>query len=201
MIINNYKTSFGFGTMPTCGFGYCFTKTQVSSGNRADYFVKIEGDKELASHKAVKLPANGDSRWQAVGSGITVELRTSDNTSLGIWDTCNYDCSLPEQVGTLYDFIDANSITGITLPTKAQFDNIHDNCTWGWAKVHGKVGIVAQAHSGFLFLPATSSTCKYWSSINSSDSNAYYLCCANAGGNTVDTASKSNKFGIRPIHN
>ena len=59
------------GKLTTWSYGsnYYFAKRKASDGTRHDYFVT---GKTLASHSAVKLPANGNSKWEAVGSGIPI---------------------------------------------------------------------------------------------------------------------------------
>ena len=139
--------------------GYYFIKNNSSGNERRDYLVT---GKTLVSHSAVKLPANGDSKWLQVGSDKYVELLKSDNSSLGTWCTCNYGATLPEQVGTQLYFYDAWK-QGI--PSKYQFNAIVENCQWAWMTVNGQAGMGIKAATGFLFLPAKDDTSGYyWSS-------------------------------------
>ena len=163
---------------------YYLAKTKTEDGSRADYFIQ---GKTLVSHSAVKLPANVNSKWQAVGSGIYYELKHivdagmpwEAEISLGKWYTCNYGCTVPEQLGTLYTFDDANALTGITLPTVAQFEVISTtgHTDWIWLSVHGQVGMVVKASNAFLFLPAN----------NVSTGHGYYLSSAE----DIDSSSSS----------
>lgn len=194
---------------------YYFAKTKVESdpadNTRADYFVS---GKAINSHSAVKLPANGNSKWQAVGSGIYYELKFivdagtpwESETSLGTWYTCNYGCTVPEQLGTLYTFDGANALAGITLPTKAQFETLNTTgrANWIWLPVHGQLGMVVQASNAFLFLPAQESISGYyWSSTElSSDSDyAWSLHFDHKGGHRMSYDSHPNKYVVRPIQN
>ena len=143
--------------------GYYFAKTKASDNSRADYFVT---GKTLASHSSVKLPANGDIKWQAVGSDKLVQLTDDDYNSGLWWHTCNYGQSVPEARGDLYTFNNANSL-GVLLPTKEQFESINNssNCSYTWITIHGKQGAVIKAERGFLFLPAHDNTNgSFWSS-------------------------------------
>ena len=143
---------------------YYFAKTWYSDNIRQDYYIT---GKTLASHNAVKLPAIGNSKWQTVGSDVTVTLKTSDNTSLGTWYTCNFGQRAPESLGTLMDFESANQQTQFNLPNKAEFERIVNNCTWTRVSIKGEIGYVVQAAQGFIFLPTqtvSSVYCKYWTS-------------------------------------
>lgn len=143
---------------------YYFAKTRYSDNLRQDFFIT---GKTLASHNAVKLPAIGSSKWQTVGSDVTVTLRKSDNSSLGTWYTCNYQQSAPESLGTLCDFYSANAETQYKLPLKEDFEGIFNNCTWTRVSVKGHNGYVVQAAQGFIFLPTQTVSgqyCYYWTS-------------------------------------
>ncbi|MBP5316112.1 MAG: hypothetical protein J6Y83_00245 [Bacteroidales bacterium] len=143
---------------------FYFAKTKVSDNSRADYFVT---GKEIESHDAIKLPANSseyngatsdglNGKWVPVGSDVTVKL-VKGTTDLGTWYTCNYGQSVPEAVGTCYNFNDANNL-GVSLPTKEQLVTISENCSWTWVSIHGLSGVVAKADYGFLFLPLWDAT-------------------------------------------
>lgn len=183
------------------GKNYYFYKTKASDGSRADLFVQPAN--ALASHSAVKLPANNSDRWIAVGANITVTLRKSDNTSLGTWYTCNYGCTAPEQLGTLSDFATANA--NATLPTKTQFETLSDKnkTTITTLKVHGQEGYVLKASggTGFLFLAKNNGEAAcYWASTSLNDAVAYYLNITGSGAPTA-MAAKTRTYGVRPIAN
>ena len=141
------------------GTGYYFIKNNFSGNERRDYLVT---GKTLSSHSAVKLPANGNSKWLQVGSDKYIELKTGSNFSLGTWYTCNYGASLPEQIGTTLNFDDA---VKQHAASEDQFRNLIYNCTWAWTSVKGQGGVGIKAATGFLFLPAPDGTSgDYWSS-------------------------------------
>lgn len=151
---------------------YYFAKTRTMDGSRVDYFVS---DKPLESHSAIKLPANDDSKWQVVGRDVFYELLPLDlgsleesETSLGKWYTCNYQCTLPEQVGPLCSIDEALELEGLNLPTRELLDRItvKGRADWIRISVHGRVGILIKALNAFLFLPLYSEygTGAYWSS-------------------------------------
>lgn len=197
---------------------YYFAKTKVADNSRADYFVT---GKTLASHSAVKLPANnnvyavkyGDpntGKWVPVGEGTTVPFfdiegtpPTESATPLGTWYTCNYGCTAPEQLGSLYTFYEANSL-GVTLPTKAQFEMINNsgNCSHTWLTVHGQQGVVIKADRGFLFLPAqNSSRGYYWSSTEFDFNEAWNFCFSSVGGHSMFRGDRTDEYAVRPFVN
>ena len=192
---------------------YYFAKTKASDNTRADYFVS---GKTIASHSAVKLPANENAKWQAVGSGIYYELKhiayvgTPEEfaTSLGKWYTCNYGQSVPEALGTLYTFDDANALPGVTLPTKAQFEKLNTAglAEWIWLSVHGQVGMVVKASNAFLFLPAQTVSTGYgyyWSSTvrEGGPSGAWRLSVESTGGHGMDSDDRTDQYAVRPFQN
>jgi len=200
-------TSWDFGS------NYYFAKTKTADNTRADYFVS---GKTLASHSAVKLPANDNvyevkngspntGKWVPVGGGITVSLYDVIGSGIseafsqfGKWYTCNYGCTVPEQLGRLYTFDAANAL-GVTLPTKDQFVLINNssNCSDAWLTVHGQQGVVIKAARGFLFLPAQNdSTGFYWSS---TPYEAFYF--IRNGGHFVASYGASGLLAVRPIQN
>ena len=197
---------------------YYFAKTKTADGSRADYFVS---GKTIASHNAVKLPANDNvyevkygspntGKWVPVGSGITVSLFNVEGSGisavaspLGKWYTCNYGQAVPESLGSLYTFDDANAL-GVTLPTKDQFMLISDssNCSYTWLTVHGQQGIVIKAARGFLFLPAQlGSNGYYWSSSELDDGHAWSFLFYSGGGHGVNFDVRIKEFAVRPFQN
>lgn len=171
---------------------YYFSKTKVSDGTRHDYFVS---GKTLASHSAVKLPANSSvinlagtsGKWVPVGSGLKVNMGNVNvdeymAESLGKWQTCNEGATKPEQVGTLYTFDQATALDGVYIASKYTFDRMLAQLSWTWLSVNGKQGVVVKAKdtNGFIFLPAQYDTdyyrsSEYWTSTESTEAFAYEL--------------------------
>ena len=194
--------------------GYYFAKTKTADNSRADYFVS---GKTLASHSAVKLPANDNvytstvnstGKWIPVGSGITVTLYKIQDAGtawesmgpLDKWYTCNYGQSVPEALGSLYSFDAANALD-VSLPTKAQFQMIANssNCSYTWLTVHGQQGAVFKAGRGFLFLPGHHSAGAgfYWSSTEDGSKDAWYFFL----GYDVISGHRTYEYTVRPIQN
>ena len=197
---------------------YYFAKTKTADNSRADYFVS---GKTLESHSAVKLPANDNvyalkygspntGKWIPVGSGITVSLFSISGTppaeaasSHGTWYTCNYGQSVPEALGTLYSFDQANALS-VSLPTKEQFELIDNSsyCSYTWLTVHGQQGVVIKADRGFLFLPEQrSSSGLYWSSTEYDSSIAWYFYFASSGVHDMLSDSRTYEYAVRPFQN
>ena len=178
-----YSGGFLFSGKLVSGYGsnHYFALIKNSDHTRHDYFVT---GKTLASHSAVKLPANGNSKWQSVGSGRYIEMKKGD-TSLGKWYTGNFydngssatSCLNPEDTtGTKLNHASAIARTDFTLPSRDQYDALITNCSWTWLSIHGVYGMVVQSDTGFLFFPSSDNNrCDYWASTPSSDGLSYTL--------------------------
>lgn len=178
--------------------GYYFAKTKAAEGTRADYFVT---GKTLASHSAVKLPANGNYKWKAVGSGIPVTINYDAGSGLGGamgWQTCNYGCSKPEDLGTQYTFAAANAIDGIKMPSIENFQDMVSKCSWTWLTIHGMGGMVVKGTSGFIFLPANFNTYGiYWTSHFTEGTSADVLLFHKNNTITKNNLETSSYYGVR----
>ena len=192
---------------------YYFAKTKTADGSRADYFVT---GKTLASHSAVKLPANSSvysasntsGKWIPVGSGVTVPLFNvtgtppmENSTSLGTWQTCNYGQTAPEALGSLYTYDQAMAL-GVTLPTKDNFETLITDCTITWLTVRGQPGAVVKASRGFLFLPAQNDlNGYYWSSTGYDSDSAWVFYFHSSVGNFMINFIRTSESAVRPIVN
>ena len=182
------------------GKNYYFYKTKTADGSRADYFAQPTN--AIASHGAVKLPGNDTERWITVGANATVDM----GSGAGTWYTCNYDCQVPEQVGTTYEYNDAIALPNITLPTVAQLEAIgkpSGNFTRTLVMVHGQKGIVVKSKSGssFLFLPVTTGNASYYWSSDMQYGRPYAIVLTNSGG-PVNLQPPTGRFcGVRSVQN
>lgn len=187
----------------TYGANYYFSKLKVSGSSHEDYFVT---GKTLTSHAAIKLPANGDAKWQSVGSGVTVSLKSSDNSkSYGTWYTCNYGSSVPENPGSLYTSVQATSHAGesadYVIPDKDDYSRLITNLTWTKMSIGGKAGYVARAGNGkFLFFPFAPVSdpsypgyqAAYWA-YDADNKYSYYLFIDNSH-SAISSGSMSDKY-------
>lgn len=176
------------------GTGYYFIKNNASNSERRDYLIT---GKTLSSHSAVKLPANGNSKWLQVGPSKYVELKGAYNTNLGSWRTCNYGASLPEQIGTTLDFDNA---VAQHAASEGQFQDLINYCTWAWTSVNGQVGMGVKAATGFLFLPAQYETSgDYWTSSTAFDVEGVFLSFDKSGNRDLLFNDRTIKYAVRPI--
>lgn len=182
---------------------FYFAKTDVNRHRhnyvRSDLFIEV---KTLSSHAAVKLPSDNSDKWQGVGRGIRVKMRTDSGEDLGLWYTCNYLQDVPESLGDKYDFDSANSL-GTTIPSESQLEALVKKCTWHWMSVHGVTGMVVKSATGFMFLPTdnrTGSEGHYWSSTRNSVYGArLYFHQNNIINVTGHTSLPSGKYAVRTI--
>ena len=179
------------------GSNHYFALIKNSDHTRHDYFVT---GKTLASHSAVKLPANGNSKWQSVGSGQYIEMKKGD-TSLGKWYTGNFydngtvatSCVKPEDIGTKLNYNSASARTDFMLPSKGQYDALINNCSWTWLSIHGVYGMVVKSDTGFLFFPSSDNNrCDYWTSTPSSTSGYSYTLYVDHTSNICRTEHDGN---------
>ena len=110
------------------------------------------------------------------------------------WATCNVGANSPEGNGEYYTFDNALTLenNGNRLPTKEEFQELIDNCTWLWTEEKGVKGykVTSKKNSNCIFLPAAGkrdegfdgpkvffggSIGYYWSSSAYNDENAYFL--------------------------
>ena len=166
---------------------YYFSKIQVSGSesSRSDYFVTPKN--ALTSLDSINLPANGDAKWQAVGSDVSVDLGTVGNvtaTSVGKWYTCNLGATVPESLEPLYSLSEVPSNIK-TIPTKNEY-LLLSSLSIKPMSIHGTHGIVVQSKSNkaFIFLPVNGGkeAC-YWTSEKTGD-YAYHA-FVNANDSTI----------------
>ena len=140
------------------GKNYYFAKTHVASGARSDYVVV---DQTIKSHSSIKLPAASSTKWQPVGAGVTVSMKTtvaSTTYDFGIWYTCNEGEALPEkltQSAVPFSTAAAGVTTNKVLPTPNLLNGMAAHLTWFPMRVLPvQEGMVAYASTGsFLFFP------------------------------------------------
>lgn len=182
------NTSYG-------GTGYYFIKDNWYNNERRDYLVT---GKQLVSHSAVILPANGSSKWLQVGPTKYVELKKGKN-SLGIWCTCNYGASLPEQLGTKMNF---DGAVAQHAASYSQFLDLMRDCSWAWTTVNGKGGMGIKADTGFLFLPVQDGYSEeYWTSDTLDNVDAWFLSIIKGMDLDMLPISRNESFALRPVQN
>ena len=188
--------------------GYYFAKKKVSDGSRHDYFVT---GKTLSSHNAIKLPANGDAKWIAVGIDKTIEmLHKTTQASLGIWYTCNFDQTTPEALGPTAQSWTITTATrtamaeaGVALPTTDQLTTLHNGCDFYWVSIRGKEGAVLKGSNGtFLFLRSTQSSASVLECIYYGQESGEYLYVRSGASTHYRNYSHTDYwYGVRGVVN
>lgn len=89
------------------------------------------------------------------------------------WATCNVGANSPEENGEYYTFDNALENNGERLPTKEEFQELIDNCTWLWTEegVHGYMA-TSKKNGNSIFLPAAST--RYGTSVELVGSHGGY---------------------------
>ena len=127
------------------GMHYYFAKTKVSDGSREDCIIN---DVLLTIYNTMYLPADNSQVWIPVGNDVTVDL----GNDCGIWYTCNYECSAPEEFGKRYTLEEARSF-GSRLPGVEKWNQLMDGTDRHLLAIHGKEGIIFKNGRAFVFLP------------------------------------------------
>ncbi len=91
------------------------------------------------------------------------------------WATCNVGANSPEENGEYYTFDNALTLkkNEERLPTKEEFQELIDNCTWLWTEegVHGYM-VTSKKNGNSIFLPAAST--RYGTSVELVGSHGGY---------------------------
>lgn len=115
--------------------------------------------------------------------------------------------------GTKYDVATVRWGEGWRMPTKAEFDELLNECTWQWTNSGGHLGYrVTGPNGNSIFLPASGfkgteglvslGSAGYYASSNPHermDYQAYYLYIA-SGKRKTDTTYKCLGITVRPVH-
>ena len=71
------------------------------------------------------------------------------------WATCNVGAKSPEEYGDFYTFDEAIEKAEGNLPTKEQWEELKNKCTWKWTTQNGVNGYKVTGPNGnSIFLPA-----------------------------------------------
>ena len=191
------NTAYAYST------NFYFSLSNSAGTSRSDLFVTGQ---TLSSHSAVKLPDLGNSRWIPVGAGLTVSMGAKH----GVWYTCNYGASKPEDLGT--DVTQTAAKDALVNPqqllSKARLDALVadiSTVTWTPMSVHGKPGVVAKCGSGFLFFPTyvmdgstpTANNLDYWCAEEAESTQANVLHITTSGTVSAGLQDKTNSNSVR----
>ncbi len=156
------------------------------------------------------------------------------------WATCNVGASAPEEYGNYYawgmttphteentfydgreditgdaqhDAATANWGVGCKMPTKAQMEELKDNCTWEWTTQNDVNGykVISKTNGNSIFLPAAGSRNGtslgndggygyYWSSTPYESGSDYaYRLSFYSSGQAVTWLDRSDGRSVRPV--
>ena len=158
------------------------------------------------------------AKFEAEESGVSGNLDGHDYVDLGLpsglkWATCNVGATSPEESGvyriwsaTTYDW--GNNWR---MPTKDDFQELINNCTWSWITQNGVNGIEFTSSNGNrIFLPAAGygsgstlyefgSAGFYWSSTSYDIYNSFPLLFNHNGCSVTDYMSREYSLSIRLV--
>ena len=114
------------------------------------------------------------------------------------WATCNVGARSPEEHGAYYAYDDALQLEkdGKRLPSKSEFRELIDNCTWLWTEEKGVQGytVTSKKNGKSIFFPAAGgldalessveNVGEYWSNTTYDRNHPYFL---HFGSDTVYT--------------
>ena len=128
------------------------------------------------------------------------------------WADRNYGSDSIEGAGNYYQYDKAMQLgKNATLPTKEDFQELKDECTWKWVERGNTKGYEVTGKNGnSIFLPAAGygygtslnnagSYGYYWSSSFSSSAYAYYLYFDSGGIYPQDTDVRFHGFSVRAV--
>ena len=131
-----------------------------------------------------ETPTNTENGHEYVDLGLSVK-----------WATCNVGATKPEEYGDYFawgetqpkDYYDNKTTLDLSddaaranwggswrMPTKAEQDELRNNCTWTWTTQNGVNGykVTSKSNGNSIFLPAAGY--RYVSSLNDAGSLGYY---------------------------
>lgn len=130
-------------------------------------------------------------------------------TDLGLsvkWASCNIGANIPKDNGKLYTFEEAIHNTDGKLPTKEQWEELKNKCTWTWENKNGINGYKVTGPNGnYIFLPAAGlrycsgdvkyvgTYGEYWSSTPDNSRNAWEL---EFGSSVVGVYRRDRCYGL-----
>lgn len=114
------------------------------------------------------------------------------------WASCNEGASSPEGDGDRYTWKEAKSFS---LPTKAQCEELIDNCTWKLCTKKGVNGMkVIGPNGNRIFLPCPGATFRsYWSSTYAFDVDGAYSFSFYHSDKFVDYEHLYEKYFVRTV--
>ena len=121
-------------------------------------------------------------------------------------DTMQYIDIGDDISGTEYDAATVNLGGDWRMPTRAEFQELKNKCTWEWQQINGINGyLVSGTNGNSIFLPATFVNYYLWyhSSSQYNTNKVYYLDCISIGDIYISYSKgyKYEGYSIRPVTN
>ena len=195
------------------------TKVTVDGGGMGTYTYKLNNLKPGIRYyyKAYMVCDNQTSYGEVKEFTTKSAINGHEYVDLALpsglkWATCNAGASSPEGYGNYYTFDEACDLTwGGTwrTPTKAEFEELRNACSWKWTTQNNVYGYkVTGTNGNSIFLPAAGyrsgssisnagSRGYYWSS-TPSEYDSYYLYFHSDAHYMNDDYSKSGQ-SVRPV--
>lgn len=172
---------------------------------------------EYSDYVDLGLPSG--LKWAAYNIGATTATEYGDYYAWGevltkeTYTTANnetYGESMSDIAGTEYDVATANWGGDWRMPSKAEIQELRDNCNWEWTTQGGKKGYKVTGPNGsHIFLPAAGSHSGssssdvgskgyYWSSTPNSSASAFTL-HFHSDGFIVQGNYRATGFTVRPV--
>lgn len=141
-----------------------------------------------------------------------VEVFDNGYVDLGLsvkWATCNVGAGKPWEYGGYFTFEEAQKQGQV--PTKEEFQELLDKCTWQWTTLNGVNGYRVTARNGnSIFLPAAGSrfgtdvryvgfSGLYWSSSANYYDDAYYLAFGNGSAYVGSYGDRRGGLSVRLV--
>lgn len=136
-----------------------------------------------ATHNIGATTPEEYGNYYAWGEVLPKETYTSANS-------LTYGKSMNDISGTEYDAATFNWGGDWRMPTRAEQEELSNNCTWTWTTQNGVKGykVTSKINGNSIFLPAAG--CRDGSSLNSAGSFGYYW------GSTPDVSGVSSAYGL-----
>ncbi len=158
-------------------------------------------------------------RQELIAHGATGKLNGHYYVDLGLsvkWATCNVEASSPSEYGGFFVYARERAYAGWSgswrMPTKAEFQELIDKCTWTWTAQGGHKGYQVTGKSGnSIFLPAAGQhdglslddageVGYYWSSTLNHDQSRYtFILYFKSYGSYVDMSHHSYGCTVRLV--
>ena len=201
---------------------FCSNNSNKISMKKQNDSLIISGDNNFINgHEYVDLGLPSGLKWATCNVGASLptdygyyfawgEIHPKSDYSESNCKTCNK--FFGEIKGnTEFDTARANWGGSWRMPTKDEFEELGNNCTWSSEKIGNSIVYILTGPNGkSIFLPAAGSNklqievpedCGfYWSSTPFEDSySAYRLCLFDFSAGKVDIRSRGCGFSVRPV--